>query len=229
MVDAPPLAARMLAARWQIGYFSMIFGLRWWMGPAEVRQIAVRRLPPSPVLLKRAEWDRAYPPQCVGASVNTRVRACVALWLVVWVPVGGADEAKGWSGIEVGHVCAQCLSVPAFRSHVCGRRLRGLSLRLRSARERVCMLRACGPARARAHIGMCADVWPVCNECWGWQAYLRSKDDGVRWLFCEEIGRKASGGVYYWSYIYYLSKYIEFIDTLFKVGFVLGLCSLRGC
>ena len=74
-----------------------------------------------------------------------------------------------------------------------------------------------------------------------------SQKDGVRWLFCEDIGTKASGeyysksadaceavgkhedganwrrwrlysgGVYYWSYIYYLSKYLEFIDTLFKV------------
>lgn len=51
----------------------------------------------------------------------------------------------------------------------------------------------------------------------GYEAYLRSQRDGVRWLFCEDIGTKASGGVYYWSYIYYLSKYLEFIDTLFKV------------
>jgi hypothetical protein len=28
---------------------------------------------------------------------------------------------------------------------------------------------------------------------------------------------KASGGVYYWSYIYYLSKFVEWIDTLFMV------------
>jgi len=51
----------------------------------------------------------------------------------------------------------------------------------------------------------------------GYEAYLRSQKDGVRWLFCEEIGTAASGGVFYWSYIYYLSKFVEFIDTLFKV------------
>ena len=82
MVDAPPLAARMLAARWQIGYFSMIFGLRWWMGPAEVRQIAVRRLPPSPVLLKRAERDRAYPR---SVSARVLIRACVPVLPCGWL------------------------------------------------------------------------------------------------------------------------------------------------
>jgi len=51
----------------------------------------------------------------------------------------------------------------------------------------------------------------------GYEAYLRSQKDGVRWLFCEDIGTAASGGVFYWSYIYYLSKFVEFIDTLFKV------------
>ena len=51
----------------------------------------------------------------------------------------------------------------------------------------------------------------------GYEAFLRSQKDGARWLFCEEIGRKPDGGVYFWSYIYYLSKYIEFVDTLFKV------------
>ena len=45
----------------------------------------------------------------------------------------------------------------------------------------------------------------------------KQQTDGIHWLFCEEINRKADGGVYYWSYIYYLSKYVEFIDTLFKV------------
>eukprot|EP00802_Teleaulax_amphioxeia_P020240 Tamp_20513.p1 GENE.Tamp_20513~~Tamp_20513.p1 ORF type:complete len:327 (+),score=62.89 Tamp_20513:146-982(+) len=101
----------------EIGYFSMIFGLRWWMGPAETKQ-------------------------------------------------------KDGAGLKL----AMCVH-NAF----------------------LCLLSAAMFAGA------------------GYEAYLRSKDDGVRWLFCEEIGRKASGGVYYWSYIYYLSKYIEFIDTLFKV------------
>ncbi|EKX47538.1 hypothetical protein GUITHDRAFT_137321 [Guillardia theta CCMP2712] len=45
----------------------------------------------------------------------------------------------------------------------------------------------------------------------------RSSYDGIEWMFCEKIGTQAKGGLFYWSYIYYLSKYLEFFDTFFKV------------
>ena len=46
---------------------------------------------------------------------------------------------------------------------------------------------------------------------------FRSQEDGVEWLFCEVPGSETKGGVYFWSYIYYLSKFLEFGDTVFKV------------
>jgi hypothetical protein len=51
----------------------------------------------------------------------------------------------------------------------------------------------------------------------GYESWKRSKVDGFEWMFCERPGKKAVAGVYYWSYIYYLSKFLEFIDTVFKV------------
>lgn len=51
----------------------------------------------------------------------------------------------------------------------------------------------------------------------GYESWVRSSKDGVEWMFCEKPGKKAVAGVYYWSYIYYLSKFLEFIDTVFKV------------
>ena len=40
-------------------------------------------------------------------------------------------------------------------------------------------------------------------------------------FFCEPLGMKPEGALYYWSYLYYLSKYYELIDT------VLQLCKGR--
>lgn len=38
-------------------------------------------------------------------------------------------------------------------------------------------------------------------------------------LLCEVIdGRAASGSLYYWSYIYYLSKYYELLDTVLQLA-----------
>eukprot|EP00285_Hemiselmis_virescens_P002323 CAMPEP_0173407312 /NCGR_PEP_ID=MMETSP1356-20130122/66798_1 /TAXON_ID=77927 ORGANISM="Hemiselmis virescens, Strain PCC157" /NCGR_SAMPLE_ID=MMETSP1356 /ASSEMBLY_ACC=CAM_ASM_000847 /LENGTH=250 /DNA_ID=CAMNT_0014368469 /DNA_START=62 /DNA_END=814 /DNA_ORIENTATION=+ len=51
----------------------------------------------------------------------------------------------------------------------------------------------------------------------GYEAYVRSKAEGITFLFCEKYNTKAQGGLYFWSYIYYLSKFYEFGDTVFKV------------
>ena len=40
---------------------------------------------------------------------------------------------------------------------------------------------------------------------------------GATFLFCERVGAKAVGPLYYWSYIYYLSKYYELFDTVLQL------------
>ncbi len=49
-------------------------------------------------------------------------------------------------------------------------------------------------------------------------AVLHCRTDGVRWMFCEETSKEAKGAIYFWTYVYYLSKFQEFIDTFFKVS-----------
>jgi len=47
-------------------------------------------------------------------------------------------------------------------------------------------------------------------------------EGGVSWppfLLCEVVnGQAASGSLYYWSYIYYLSKYYELLDTVLQLA-----------
>jgi len=40
------------------------------------------------------------------------------------------------------------------------------------------------------------------------------EEDNSKWMFCEHPGaEKARGPVYFWSYIFYISKYYELVDT----------------
>ena len=40
---------------------------------------------------------------------------------------------------------------------------------------------------------------------------------GMRWFFCERHETSASGPLFFWSYIYYLSKYYELFDTVLQL------------
>uniref|UniRef100_A0A7S2RD82 Elongation of fatty acids protein n=1 Tax=Eucampia antarctica TaxID=49252 RepID=A0A7S2RD82_9STRA len=51
------------------------------------------------------------------------------------------------------------------------------------------------------------------------ESQVGSDKSGVSFLICEhDIGTSASGSLYYWSYIYYLSKYYELFDTLLQLA-----------
>ncbi|CAE8623799.1 unnamed protein product [Polarella glacialis] len=45
------------------------------------------------------------------------------------------------------------------------------------------------------------------------QSRFRSSGS-LEWFFCESMTARADGALYFWSYIYYLSKYYEMIDTV---------------
>lgn len=40
-------------------------------------------------------------------------------------------------------------------------------------------------------------------------------EQSLRWLICEPTTESSNGGLYFWSYMYYLSKYYELFDTVF--------------
>merc|ERR1712151_706239 len=43
------------------------------------------------------------------------------------------------------------------------------------------------------------------------------EEPSVRWLFCESTTTQPSGPLWFWSYIYYLSKYYELLDTVLQL------------
>ena len=47
------------------------------------------------------------------------------------------------------------------------------------------------------------------------EVYRRASSDaeGARWLFCERASTAPTGALWFWSYVYYLSKYYELLDT----------------
>ena len=53
------------------------------------------------------------------------------------------------------------------------------------------------------------------------EVYTRYQREGSSfWLFCEREGADVKGNLYYWSYLYYLSKYYELLDTI--IGLLRG-------
>jgi hypothetical protein len=45
----------------------------------------------------------------------------------------------------------------------------------------------------------------------------RSRSEGVEWLFCESESTVAVGPLFYYSYLYHLSKYYELLDTFLQL------------
>jgi fatty acid elongase 3 len=51
-----------------------------------------------------------------------------------------------------------------------------------------------------------------------WELVQRRAASGsVDWFFCEHTDTKAEGPLFFWSYIYYLSKYYEMLDTVLVI------------
>ena len=40
---------------------------------------------------------------------------------------------------------------------------------------------------------------------------------GAQWLFCERESTTPKGALWFWSYLYYLSKYYELLDTVLQL------------
>ena len=51
------------------------------------------------------------------------------------------------------------------------------------------------------------------------EVYRRASSDaeGARWLFCERASTAPTGALWFWSYVYYLSKYYELLDTVLQL------------
>jgi len=60
---------------------------------------------------------------------------------------------------------------------------------------------------------LCAWSYIMFVGC-AYEVYQRYRSEGVKWLYCEDPSREATGGLYFWSYIYYFSKYYELLDTI---------------
>ena len=50
-----------------------------------------------------------------------------------------------------------------------------------------------------------------------WEVYRRATVEGHIWLICESVGVEAVGNLYYYSFLYHLSKYYELLDTLLQL------------
>lgn len=51
------------------------------------------------------------------------------------------------------------------------------------------------------------------------ESQLDNNSSGMSFLVCEQdVGTSAEGSLYYWSYIYYLSKYYELLDTILQLA-----------
>eukprot|EP00667_Euglena_gracilis_P018905 EG_transcript_20170 len=47
---------------------------------------------------------------------------------------------------------------------------------------------------------------------------LRASRSGTGWIICESPSTSAEGPLFFWSYVYYLSKYYELIDTVLQLA-----------
>ena len=47
-----------------------------------------------------------------------------------------------------------------------------------------------------------------------WEVIQRLHAEGSEWFFCEHASTRSTGRLFFWSYVYYLSKFYELFDTL---------------
>lgn len=57
----------------------------------------------------------------------------------------------------------------------------------------------------------------VCFLGLAYETYNAYKKDGFESIFCDSTSKNVKGGMTFWIYLYYLSKFYEFLDTLIIV------------
>jgi hypothetical protein len=51
-----------------------------------------------------------------------------------------------------------------------------------------------------------------------YEVWARSvSESSYHWFFCESSSTKSVGPLFFWSYVYYLSKYYELLDTVLQM------------
>ena len=50
-----------------------------------------------------------------------------------------------------------------------------------------------------------------------YELLMRGQREGAYWFFCEGTATEPRGPLFFWSYVYYLSKYYELLDTVLQL------------
>eukprot|EP00413_Alexandrium_margalefii_P043881 CAMPEP_0204591270 /NCGR_PEP_ID=MMETSP0661-20131031/50262_1 /ASSEMBLY_ACC=CAM_ASM_000606 /TAXON_ID=109239 /ORGANISM="Alexandrium margalefi, Strain AMGDE01CS-322" /LENGTH=266 /DNA_ID=CAMNT_0051601377 /DNA_START=60 /DNA_END=860 /DNA_ORIENTATION=- len=112
-------------------------------------------------------------------------------------------EDFAWEGAPLSHWCWPVLGVSSYLLGILV-----LSVVMRS-REAFQLRNATVAHNLVLSAGSLAMFLGAAVELWR----RRARSGGLEWFFCEDA-RSTEGPLYFWSYIYYLSKYYEMFDTI---------------
>lgn len=128
----------------------------------------------------------------------SRKRAAAAMAAAGWY------DGFTWEGAPLRHWCCPALAVATYLLSI-----PALSLAMKS-REAFQLRRATIAHNLVLSVGSLAMFLGTSLEL----ARRTAQTGSFQWFFCEDAAGSAQGPLYFWSYIYYLSKYYEMFDTV---------------